>query len=144
MDSLTAFSACQSLLGQRRRRKHALSGAGQVNSLKARVKSLEAKLAGVTRGANTLRFSGMNVQVVNGTGSESKLNGRGNLIVGYNANASKRARKGSHNLVVGIDHGYGGHDGFVAGSVGHRQQREHRRRADGRRRGRSPPLTDER
>jgi multidrug efflux pump subunit AcrA (membrane-fusion protein) len=54
----------------------------------AQLAAYETLLAGVTRqsvaGRDTLRFSGMNVQVVNGTGStDGTPNGRGNLIIGY-------------------------------------------------------------
>jgi len=52
------------------------------------VAALQALLAGVTRetvnGQPTVRFSGLNVQVVSGAGSTNALpNGTGNLIIGY-------------------------------------------------------------
>ena len=62
-------------------------------SLKRRLEALESLLAGVGRGTDpqtgqdTLQFSGMNVQIVNGTGFSdfnSTPNGTGNLIIGYN------------------------------------------------------------
>src|SRR5258705_97292 len=34
--------------------------------------------------AKTIRFSGVNVQIVNGLGATETVNGVGNLIVGYN------------------------------------------------------------
>jgi hypothetical protein len=69
-------------------------------------------------------LTGTNLQVVNGTGSNSK-NGAGNLIVGYNLDATvvdgcnfgmpSSNRTGSHNLIVGDGHAYSGTGGFVAG-----------------------------
>jgi hypothetical protein len=63
------------------------SSNADTSALEARIAALEAKLAGVTResvnGQPTLRFSGINVQVVNGAGSTDTANGTGNLIVGY-------------------------------------------------------------
>jgi len=50
----------------------------------------------------TLLISGVNLQVVNGTGSTSAVNGLGNFIVGYNESDSLTTeRGGSHNLVMG-------------------------------------------
>jgi len=84
--------------------------------------------------AKTIRFSGVNVQVVNGTGStwggteisledfhKHKTNGLGNLIIGYQEMRTKKEkeeapenlinsgvnyRTGSHNLVVGSKNNY--------------------------------------
>lgn len=96
-----------------------------VDALKARVTALEAsntelrtRLAGVSRSGSTLLFTGMNLQLVNGLGSTQTINGLGNLIVGYNGVRSPlapRARTGSHNLVVGEDHGYTSFGGIVGG-----------------------------
>jgi hypothetical protein len=64
-----------------------------------------------------LRFSAVNVQVVDGSGdTDGDTNGLGNLIVGYNEDAeSARDRSGSHNLVVGSEHTFSSYGGFVAG-----------------------------
>src|SRR5690349_23345621 len=52
-------------------------------------------------GKPTVQFSGVNVQVVSGTGSTSgPVNGEGNLVVGYAENTSERTRTGSNDLVV--------------------------------------------
>jgi hypothetical protein len=65
----------------------------------------------------TLQFSGINVQVVSGSGAtDGAVNGLGNLIVGYNKNVSGNVRTGSHNLIVGDDHEYTSYGGVVAGS----------------------------
>jgi hypothetical protein len=92
----------------------------QVTQLATQVASLQATLAGVTRvdfqGQPTVRFSGVNVQVVDGQDETTggTVNGRGNLIVGWNEN-SNDARTGSHNLVIGPYHSYASYGGLVAG-----------------------------
>ncbi len=103
--------------------------AARVEALEAGVEALEAEnaalqelLAGVSRrtvdGHDTLRFSGMNVQIVNGTGSTAgDPNRLGNLIVGYNEARlqDKNIRTGSHYLIVGQEHNYSSYGGIVAG-----------------------------
>jgi hypothetical protein len=64
----------------------------------------------------TLQLSGINVQIVSGAGAtDAAVNGRGNLIVGYDANTAGHGRTGSHNLVVGDEHTYTSFGGLVAG-----------------------------
>jgi hypothetical protein len=64
----------------------------------------------------TLQFSGINVQVVSGSGAtDGALNGKGNLIVGYNKSSFGQTRTGSNNLVVGDEHEYTSSGGLVAG-----------------------------
>jgi hypothetical protein len=63
---------------------------------------------------------GANVHVRSGVGATDDggiLSGLGNLIVGYNAPGGFGfpQRAGSHNLVVGDEHDYTSHGGFVAG-----------------------------
>lgn len=94
-------------------------------ALTARVTELEALLAGVSRETvdqhPTLRFSDMNVQIVNGTGTTAgDPNGRGNLIIGYSAQqpgapAASISRAGSHYLIVGDEHAWRSYGGIVAG-----------------------------
>ncbi len=59
----------------------------RIAALEARIVALEEKLASVStltyNGQPTVRFTGVNVQVVNGQGSTATANGLGNLIVGY-------------------------------------------------------------
>lgn len=102
----------------------------RVAALEAKVAALEALLADVTRltdpntGEDTMRFSGMNVQIVNGTGTTDTQAGTGNLIIGYNAprgdlecpngNSCDR-RGGSHNLVIGDLNNYSFWGGMVVG-----------------------------
>lgn len=83
------------------------------------VEELTADMSIVTQdGARTVRFGGVNLQVVNGTGSTSGTpNGAGNLIVGYSAQRSgtPAERTGSHNLIVGDRHEYISYGGSVMG-----------------------------
>jgi hypothetical protein len=91
----------------------------QVTRLTKRVTALEATLQGVTRthphGMPVLTIAGENVQIVNGTGDETSVNGLGNLILGYNDNPDALERTGSHNVIVGDDNGYTSYGGIVAG-----------------------------
>ncbi len=50
-------------------------------------------------GKPTIRFTGVNVQIVSGTGSTQEVNGAGNLVLGYDE--SSGAQTGSHNLIMG-------------------------------------------
>jgi hypothetical protein len=59
----------------------------------------------------TLRVTGANLQVVNGTDSTNTTNGLGNLIVGYNGSCD-----GSHNVVIGEGHTYTSYSGLVSGN----------------------------
>lgn len=94
-----------------------------VSALQSQVSTLQALLAGVTRltdpatSKDTLRFSAMNVQVVNGTGSTESVNGLGNLVVGYNEADpdATNDRSGSHVIVVGKFNQYSNYIGVVAG-----------------------------
>jgi hypothetical protein len=63
----------------------------------------------------TVRFKGVNVQVVNGTGIETKLNGLGNLIVGYADNTGGGARTGSHNIITGDNGAWTSYGGLLGG-----------------------------
>ncbi|MCP4129905.1 MAG: hypothetical protein GY754_02705 [bacterium] len=106
--------------------------AGAAQSITARMDDLEGTLEGVTRltdpytGQTTIRFSGVNLQVVNGLGytngvddnewTGGTVNGLGNLIVGYNEKkASGSNKSGSHNFIVGSKHNYSSYGGLVAG-----------------------------
>jgi hypothetical protein len=66
---------------------------------------------------NTVIFEGCNIEVNNGTGSTAKINGLGNLTIGYN---EKRTggddhRSGSHNLVAGSRNNFTSFGGVVVG-----------------------------
>jgi hypothetical protein len=65
-------------------------------------------------------FEGANVHIRSGSGETSDALspiGLGNLIIGYNEENQfgTTPRTGSHNLVVGSEHGYPSYGGFVAG-----------------------------
>lgn len=81
-----------------------------------------------------IRVSGINLQIVNGLGAtngnpsqfatldpkQTKTNGVGNLIVGYNEAFTNPfgpapARTGSHNIVGGVDNAYTSYGGVVLG-----------------------------
>jgi hypothetical protein len=65
-------------------------------------------------GKPTIRFSGVNVQVLSGAGEEKALNGKGNLIVGYDEEPG--AQGGSNNLVIGsIGQTYGSYAAILGG-----------------------------
>ena len=64
-------------------------------------------------------FEGANVYIQSGsmsTDDGGTLTGLGNLIVGYAENTSGAARTGSHNLVVGTEHGWTSYGGVVFGT----------------------------
>src|SRR5262249_31716375 len=69
-------------------------------------------------GGRTVRFSGVNVQIVSGAGAtDAPENGVGNVIIGYNETRPTGGddRSGSHNLVVGSRNNYTSHGGVVGG-----------------------------
>ena len=102
--------------------------ADELSNLDAAVAGQESLLAGVERQVDahdrdTLVFTEMNLQVVNGTGTTSgEPNGLGNLIIGYDTERSTEAgdgidsdKSGSHYLVVGDQHNYTAFGGILAG-----------------------------
>jgi len=102
---------------------HAITGAICISatlngSLKMRATGV-CKLTEIRLGSfdgTTLQFSGINVQVVSGSGAtDGAVNGKGNLIVGYNKASLGQTRTGSHNLVVGDEHAYSSYGGLIAG-----------------------------
>jgi hypothetical protein len=64
-------------------------------------------------GKPTVEFSTVNVQIVDGSGSTSAVNGTGNLVLGYDELA--RTQTGSHDLVLGEDQQFTGYSELVAG-----------------------------
>ena len=84
--------------------------------LEARIAALEALLANVTVDGNKLVLTGMNFQVVSGSGdTDGAINGTGNIIIGYDEKESGDKKTGSHNLVIGRFHSYPTWGGIVAG-----------------------------
>ncbi len=64
-------------------------------------------------GKPTVQFSGVNVQLINGSGSETTINGAGNLILGYDPTPGTQT--GSHNLLLGGEQSYSSYGGIVTG-----------------------------
>ena len=74
-------------------------------------------LANISRSGDNIYITGANLHIRSGSGSTSgTINGRGNLIVGYDeARSSGSEKTGSHNIVVGRNHNYSSYGGLVAG-----------------------------
>lgn len=94
-----------------------------VTDLTTSITALQTKTASMSvltdsnTSQSTVRFTNVNVQVVSGSGSTNgTINGRGNLIVGYNEGIF-RSRIGSHNLITGTFNNYNGSGGVVFGSL---------------------------
>jgi hypothetical protein len=66
-------------------------------------------------GKPTIVFSGVNLQLINGAGSETALNGEGNLVIGYNTGPGEQT--GSHNLVMGTTGQAFAGDGGIEGGA---------------------------
>jgi hypothetical protein len=79
------------------------------------LQSMSKIFNGVHRKGNNIVFNNLNIQIVNGTGSTKKINGHGNLIIGYNESRNNNSRKGSHNIIVGDKHNYASYGGIVTG-----------------------------
>jgi len=96
-----------------------------LTSLNNRLTVVENKTQDMSRspdpntGQTTVRFSNVNVQIVDGSGGTAgTVNGRGNLIVGYNeVRGSGDDRTGSHNLIVGARNNYSSFGGQVVGDL---------------------------
>jgi hypothetical protein len=76
-----------------------------------------AKLAPVSVSGTVFTISGVNVRVVDGSGSTASTLGLGNLAIGYNAEqplGGTNIRTGSQNLIVG-DYNCTSYGGLVAG-----------------------------
>ena len=65
-------------------------------------------------GKPTVRFSGVNVQIVNGQGTTSSANGEGNVVIGYDETAGEQT--GSHNLLLGTNQSFTTFGSIVAGA----------------------------
>lgn len=66
-------------------------------------------------GQPTAQFSAVNVQVVSGSGATAgAVNGRGNLIIGYDE--MRGTQTGSHDLVLGTNQSYTGFASIVGGT----------------------------
>lgn len=62
----------------------------------------------------TIKFEGVNVQVVSGAGTEAAaVNGEGNVMIGYDENPGTQT--GSNNLILGGEQAYTSYGGILAG-----------------------------
>jgi len=125
--------------------------AGQITALQTQLPNLQKivnPLATVVTYDSThklVKFTGVNVQIVNGQGTTPTTNGAGNLIIGYNEDDGyargtctvstqgvsdtfeptcindggtfTRSLGGSHNVVIGSGHGYSSFGGMVVGEA---------------------------
>src|SRR5438270_10481854 len=66
-------------------------------------------------GKPTVKFSAVNVQILNGAGSTASLNGTGNMVVGYDENPSALKQTGSHDLILGRNHSFTGYAELLGG-----------------------------
>ena len=81
------------------------------------ISALQEKLVHVTRDGNDLYITGANLHVRNALGSTETADGLGNVVIGYNEGSFGFERTGSHNLVVGSEHGWTSFGGLVAGQA---------------------------
>jgi hypothetical protein len=65
-------------------------------------------------GKPTIRFSGVNVQVVNGEGKTETINGEGNLVIGYDEEPG--VQTGSHDIILGNRQAYTSYGSLLGGS----------------------------
>ncbi|MCG6118876.1 MAG: hypothetical protein MEQ07_11905 [Aquimonas sp.] len=93
---------------------------GALNTANGAIAALQTKTAAFTASGTDLFIDGVNLHVRSGSGStEGAVNGRGNLIIGYNepsASGSGSVRTGSHNLVMGRLNSYSSFGGIVSGN----------------------------
>jgi hypothetical protein len=67
-------------------------------------------------GKPTIKFTGVNLQVVSGSGATNgAVNGVGNLVLGYDENPAGRAQTGSHDLILGQRQAFTGYGELVGG-----------------------------
>ncbi len=117
----TTISALEATVGTQAATISALEAT--VGTQAGKITALQTLFTGVSRSGDALVFSGMNVQVVSGTGAtDGTPNGLGNLIIGYDSSSGSGSlatypsiKTGSHYLIVGDDHSYSSYGGIVAG-----------------------------
>ena len=83
-------------------------------ALKTILPYIKVEASGVG-GKPTIRFSGVNVQIINGEGATATNNGEGNLVIGYDENQGKHEQTGSHDLVLGYEQTFTSYGGILAG-----------------------------
>ncbi len=95
--------------------------AGPIGDNGTAMGAIETLTASMTLVGDEFAFTGVNVNIQDDTGTTecgvAPCTGLGNLVVGYNEDTIVPAsRIGSHNLIVGTQHEYASHGGFVAGT----------------------------
>jgi hypothetical protein len=87
----------------------------QVEQLKSLLPFISFVASGVG-GKPTVRFTGVNVQVLSGAGTTNATpNGKGNLVVGYDENPAKHEQTGSNNLILGEEQTFTSFAGILGG-----------------------------
>jgi len=112
-----AFSA-NGMPGQQSLRQRVADLELLVETQSSALGALQDALACVDASSTALDFilDGCNVHIRNGATVTQSANTLGNLIVGYNENASLASRMGSHNIIVGANHAYDDVSGLVVGT----------------------------
>ena len=93
----------------------------EISELQSQVIPGLASYVHIIDSTDVVMFDGANVQIVNGspnsTAGSALLNGKGNLLIGYNPQGADTtyARTGSHNLVIGWWNDYNGRHSIVHG-----------------------------
>jgi hypothetical protein len=111
----------------------------RVDGLETKVTALEDKLSKVSyepkglNGLPTVKITGANPQVANGTGDNQRLNGLGNVIVGYDEHPDNVKQTGSDNVVIGEKQTFTSWGDLVAQSERDGVRRRHRVLRSGRR-----------
>ncbi len=89
--------------------------AAELETLKGILPHIKFVASGIG-GKPTVQFSGINVQIVSGSGSTAgAVNGEGNLVIGYDENTGGHAQTGSHDLILGEEQTFTSFGGVVAG-----------------------------
>jgi hypothetical protein len=89
---------------------------GELETLKAILPFVKFVSSGVA-GKPTVQFSGVNVQVVNGSGKTETTNGAGNVIIGYDETEPADKQTGSHDLIVGNLQSFTSFGGILGGEA---------------------------
>lgn len=92
----------------------------EISELQSQVIPGLANYVHIIDSTDVVMFHGANVQIVNGSPystSSATINGKGNLLIGYNPQGADTtyARAGSHNLVIGWQNDYNSRHSIVHG-----------------------------
>jgi len=94
-----------------------LPGAGGLETLNKILPHMSYSESGVG-GKPTIGLTGVNLQVVSGSGTTAgAVNGAGNIIIGYDENSGKHAQTGSHDLILGEQQTFTSFGGVLAGDA---------------------------